>query len=62
MHAGVTAHDRLESPRNVPGSRQSGTAAGLREITELLSKIAALRDNGTLTDKEFIEQKQRPLG
>jgi hypothetical protein len=34
----------------------------MREITEVLGKLADLRDNGALTDDEFNEQKQRLLG
>jgi PPE-repeat protein len=35
--------------------------AELREITDLLSKLAQLRDSGALTDAEFSQQKQRLL-
>jgi hypothetical protein len=34
----------------------------MREITDVLSKLADLRDNGALTDQEFNQQKQRLLG
>ncbi|MBZ4597969.1 SHOCT domain-containing protein, partial [Mycobacterium avium subsp. hominissuis] len=38
------------------------TTAELREITDLLGKLAELRATGALTDTEFAEQKQRLLG
>jgi PPE-repeat protein len=60
--AGAAPYDRVEKPREVSGGRGTGVAAELREITEVLSKLAQLRDNGALTDNEFIEQKQRLLG
>jgi len=62
VRAGAVAHDRSENPRHASDGRLTGTAAELREITELLSKLAGLRDNVVLSDKEFIEQKQRLLG
>jgi hypothetical protein len=34
----------------------------MREITDVLGKLAELRDSGALTDQEFNEQKQRLLG
>jgi PPE-repeat protein len=37
------------------------TAAELREMTDLLGKLAQLRDSGALTEREFSEQKQRVL-
>ncbi|MCV7165874.1 SHOCT domain-containing protein [Mycobacterium stomatepiae] len=33
----------------------------MREITDLLGKLAQLRDSGALTDAEFSQQKQRLL-
>jgi PPE-repeat protein len=37
------------------------TTAELREMTDLLGKLAQLHDSGALTDREFSEQKQRVL-
>ena len=45
-----------------PDERPVGAASQMREITDVLSKLADLRDNGALTDQEFNEQKQRLLG
>jgi PPE-repeat protein len=56
--AGAAARDRGQSSRNT----SSGTAAELREITDVLGKLAELRATGALTDTEFAEQKQRLLG
>jgi PPE-repeat protein len=43
--------------------RPAGSAATqMREITDVLSKLADLKDKGALTDREFNEQKQRLLG
>lgn len=42
--------------------RPVGAAAHMREIADVLSKLAELRDNGALTEHEFTEQKQRLLG
>ena len=52
---------RVEMPSGASGGRSSGNAAELREMTEVLSKLAQLRDTGALTEHEFIEQKQRLL-
>ncbi|MDM3973712.1 PPE domain-containing protein [Mycobacterium marseillense] len=40
----------------------TGAATELREITDVLGKLADLRASGALTDTEFTEQKQRLLG
>ncbi len=48
------------SPRS-PGGPMTGIAAEIGELTELLSKLGALRDSGILTDEEFNVQKQRLL-
>jgi hypothetical protein len=45
-----------------PEERPVGVAAQMREITDVLGKLAYLRDNGALTDQEFNAQKQRLLG
>jgi PPE-repeat protein len=45
-----------------PGGKSDAPGVDLREVTDLLSKLGRLRDNGVLTDKEFGEQKQRLLG
>ncbi|WAJ42498.1 PPE domain-containing protein [Mycobacterium sp. Aquia_216] len=55
--AGGVPRDLGEAPRGRPG----GSAAELREITEVLSKLGQLRDSGVLTEQEFGEQKQRLL-
>jgi hypothetical protein len=60
--AGVAVQDRAETPRSPAGGRAPGAAAELREITDVLSKLAELRANGALTDTEFFEQKDRLLG
>ncbi|MGA8328109.1 MAG: SHOCT domain-containing protein, partial [Mycobacterium sp.] len=52
----------IPPPQGIPDDRSSGAAAQMREITDVLSKLADLRDNGALTDHEFNEQKQRLLG
>jgi hypothetical protein len=49
-------------PRTESGGGTTGSAAELREITELLRKLGELRDNGVLTDNEFVEQKECLLG
>jgi PPE-repeat protein len=49
------------SPRS-PGGPMPGIAAEMRELTELLCELGALRDSGILTDEEFNEQKGRLLG
>jgi PPE-repeat protein len=54
--------DRVDTPRDASGGRATGAVGELREITEVLSRLAALRDNGALTHEEFVEQKQRLLG
>ncbi|OBB86912.1 hypothetical protein A5760_03585 [Mycobacterium colombiense] len=56
--AGAAPQERAQSPRSAP----TGTAAELREITDVLGKLAELRATGALTDTEFAEQKQRLLG
>ena len=61
LRAGAAGYDRAERPR-APGGTPTGTAAELREMTDVLGKLAALRDSGALTEKEFAEQKQRLLG
>lgn len=58
VHAGAL-HERGRTPRSTP---TVGTAAELREITDVLVKLAELRASGALTDTEFAEQKQRLLG
>jgi PPE-repeat protein len=62
MRAGAAPYDRVDSSPSASGGRATGAAAELREITELLSKLAHLRDSGVLTDTEFSQQKQRLLG
>jgi hypothetical protein len=44
-----------------PGGPMTGITAEIREFTELLGKLGALRDSGLLTDEEFDEQKHRLL-
>ncbi|OBH54034.1 hypothetical protein A5685_13170 [Mycobacterium colombiense] len=56
--AAAALQERGQPPRSAP----TGTAAELREITDVLSKLAELRATGALTDTEFAEQKQRLLG
>jgi PPE-repeat protein len=60
--AAAAPQPRVEVPSGASGGRAGGTAAELREMTEVLSKLAQLRDTGALTEHEFIEQKQRLLG
>jgi PPE-repeat protein len=60
--ADVAVQDRAETPRSAAGGRAPGAAAELREIADVLSKLAELRANGALTDTEFFEQKDRLLG
>jgi PPE-repeat protein len=45
-----------------PDEPSSGAATQLREITDVLGKLADLKDKGALTDQEFDEQKHRLLG
>ncbi|MDM4142353.1 MULTISPECIES: PPE domain-containing protein [Mycobacterium] len=52
-------HERGRPSRKTP---TGGSAAELREITDVLGKLAELRASGALTDTEFAEQKQRLLG
>lgn len=51
-------HERGKAPPRT----STGTTAELREITDVLGKLADLRASGALTDTEFAEQKQRLLG
>ncbi len=62
VRAGAAVGDREQRSRTASSGRPAGTAAELREITEVLGKLAELRDRGALTDTEFVEQKQRLLG
>lgn len=55
--AGLVGTSRSNSDDQAPGA-----AAQMREITDVLGKLAELRDSGALTDQEFNEQKQRLLG
>ncbi|BBZ45238.1 putative PPE family protein PPE29 [Mycobacterium parmense] len=48
-------------PPTSPGESRPGIAVEIREFTELLSKLGALRDSGLLTHEEFDLQKQRLL-
>jgi hypothetical protein len=52
----------VETPETNSDDRAPGAASQMREITDVLSKLADLRDNGALTDQEFNQQKQRLLG
>ena len=56
----VTTWERAELPQRPPGS--PGSVAELRQLTEVLRELAALRDSGILTAEEFNEQKRRLLG
>ncbi|OSC24806.1 hypothetical protein B8W69_20470 [Mycobacterium vulneris] len=56
--AGAALQERRQSTRNA----STDAAAELREITDVLGKLAELRATGALTDTEFAEQKQRLLG
>jgi PPE-repeat protein len=51
-----------DSSPSASGGQTTGAAAELREITELLGRLAKLRDSGVLTDTEFDQQKRRLLG
>jgi PPE-SVP subfamily C-terminal region/Short C-terminal domain len=44
-----------------PGGSSAEIAHEIREFTELLGKLGALRDSGFLTEEEFDQQKQRLL-
>jgi hypothetical protein len=52
----------IAEPETKPEERSVGAASQMREITDVLGKLADLRDNGALTDQEFNEQKHRLLG
>jgi PPE-repeat protein len=56
----ITRACAAPSPRP-PGVPMTGTAAEIRELTELLGKLGVLRDSRILTDEEFNEQKHRLL-
>ncbi|BBY37933.1 PPE family protein [Mycobacterium mantenii] len=56
--AGAVLQERGQTPRQA----SSGAAAELREITDVLGKLAELRASGALTETEFTEQKRRLLG
>ena len=62
VRAGAAVGDREQRSRTASSGRPSGTTTELREITEVLGRLAELRDRGALTDTEFVEQKQRLLG
>lgn len=53
---------RHHAQRERPAGRSRPGVADFHEITDLLGKLGRLRDSGVLTDKEFVEQKQRLLG
>jgi PPE-repeat protein len=58
---GATTRARpVPSPKS-PDGPITGIAE-MREVTELLGKLGALRDSGILTNAEFNEQKRRLLG
>jgi hypothetical protein len=63
----VATHGRTKltgdskSPRNSSDGPETRTAAGLRDVPELIREFGKLRDAGLLTDEEFIEQKRRLL-
>jgi len=72
---GLPGRDTAREPRRrvgVPGvvatreakteGRPVGATAQMREIADVLGKLAELRDSGALTEHEFSEQKQRLLG
>jgi hypothetical protein len=46
----------LATPETNSDDRPVGAASQMREITDVLSKLADLRDNGALTDQEFNAQ------
>jgi PPE-repeat protein len=52
----------VATPETSSEDRATGAASQMREITDVLGKLADLRDNGALTNQEFNEQKQRLLG
>ncbi|OBH57668.1 hypothetical protein A5687_24990 [Mycobacterium mantenii] len=58
----VPAGAVLQERGQAPSRASSGAAAELREITDVLGKLAELRAKGALTETEFTEQKQRLLG
>jgi PPE-repeat protein len=60
--AAAAPQPRVEMPSGAPAGPPSGNTAELREMTEVLSKLAQLRDSGALSEHEFIDQKQRLLG
>jgi hypothetical protein len=62
MRAGAAPYGRVDNSPSPSGGRATGAADALREITELLSKLAQLCASGVLTDTEFGQQKQRLLG
>ena len=45
-----------------PTSTSGGIADEIREFAEILTKLGELRDQGLLTNEEFIAQKERLLG
>ncbi|MGO8966745.1 MAG: PPE family protein, SVP subgroup [Mycobacterium sp.] len=55
--AGLVGTSRSNSDDQAPGA-----AAQMREITDVLGKLAEMRDSGALIDQEFNEQKRRLLG
>jgi PPE-repeat protein len=63
----AATHGRAKSPgdskppRNSADGPETRTAAGLRDVPELIREFGKLRDSGLLTDEEFIEQKRRLL-
>jgi hypothetical protein len=52
----------VAAPETSSDDRAVGAASQIREITDVLTKLAGLRDIGALTDQEFNGQKQRLLG
>jgi hypothetical protein len=58
----LSGRGAADSRARRPGGKSDAPGVDLREVTDLLSKLGRLRDNGVLTDKEFGEQKQRLLG
>lgn len=58
----VAVPGAVAASESKPDERPAGAAAQRREVTGVLTKLADLRDNATLTQQESYEQKQRLLG
>ncbi len=54
--------DETAPPPEAPASEQAPTLAGESDIAALLQQLAALKEQGILTEEEFAAKKKQILG